>query len=109
MERKRPGKPEQYNVIISSETDARKRPAAFKVKQRTLVAAVIGLILVVAISAGLTVMSIFQASEYYRKVQTLKNQADMHSSILDAYSGEIDALRAGIKVMEAESGLQQER
>jgi hypothetical protein len=96
MERKKPGRPELYSVIISSETDARKKPAAFNVRHRTIVIAAVGVLLVVAISAGLTVMSIFQASDYSERIEALRTQVDIQSSIIDMYSDNIEGLKTGM-------------
>jgi uncharacterized protein HemX len=105
MERKKPSRPEQYRVIISSETDARKEPAAFNIKHRTAVIAAAGVLLVVVISAGLTVMSIFQASYYSQRIEMLKTQVDVQSSILDMYSNEIESMQTGLNDCQAEVSL----
>ncbi len=109
MERKKPGRAEQYRVIISSETDARKRPASFNIKQKTAIIAAAAVLLVVVISAGLTVMSILQASYYSERIQVLKTQVDMQSSVIDMYTGEIESMQTKLSGVSTEASLQNEK
>lgn len=92
MKRRKPGRQEQYCVVISSESDIRKQPAVFSIKRRFAVIAAAGAAIVFAASATLTVMSVIQSARYSNRVEALETQVDMQSAILDAYSGEIDAL-----------------
>lgn len=104
MKRRKPGRQELYSVVISSETDIRKKPAVFNLKQRTIVIGAAGIFGLFVVSVVLTVMSVLRSSHYSLKVETLKTQVDMQYSILDAYSGEIGALEEEIGAAKAKAG-----
>lgn len=87
MRSKKLGK-EKYSIIITSETDARKKPRSFSLTRRALIFAVSAIFLLIfACSVG-TVFSIVQANKYSERAEALKRQVDDKSGLVAAYKTE---------------------
>lgn len=104
MKRRKPGRQQQYSIVIASETDIRKKPAVFNLKLKTIMIASAGTFLLFIVSAVLTVISVIQSSRYSVKAEALKTQVDTQYSILDAYSGEIEALEEEVGKAKTQTG-----
>ncbi len=90
IKRKKKARKEQYSVIFTSETDARKKSASFTVKRRTIVAAVAVLIIMVLGCTAVVAVSIYHVSLNLSKTQDLKYEIEDQAKAISSYEGELD-------------------
>lgn len=65
-------KEERYSIVISSETDARKRASVFSVTRRGLIVLVCAAVLIVLACIGFAVKSVADAVSYSNELKTLE-------------------------------------
>ncbi len=93
MIKKKKAKKEQYSVIFTSETDARKKSACFNVKRRTIVAAAAVVISLVLGCAAVVAVSIYQVSLNFTRAQNLKHEINDQAQTIDSYESELEFLQ----------------
>jgi cell division protein FtsL len=93
IKRKKKAKKEQYSVIFTSETDARKKSASFTVKRRTIVAAMAVIISLVLGCVAVVAVSIYHVSLNLTRTQGLKYEIDDQAKAMSSYESELDFLQ----------------
>jgi len=88
---------ECYNFIVTSGTDARKRPASFSLTKRTIVIAIAGIVVVITISLGSSVFAFSKITGSQRQIQDLTEKINQQSQLLDEYSKQITGLQTSLQ------------
>jgi hypothetical protein len=115
MKNKKAYKKERYSVIISSLTDARKKPFVFSITKRMLICVICAASVIVMGSAGAAVFTSSQATSCSAEADALKIQSDDQAALICSYSEQLLELKQfrymngidskGMKAERCEAGL----
>ncbi len=74
MKKRRENIKEQYSIIITSQTDARKKTLAISITRRTLIVLLYTAIITIVVSIGVTAFSSYKVSDYSKRITDLEKQ-----------------------------------
>lgn len=83
-------KNERYSIIITCDTDARKKPASFSFMRKTVLICASVFVLTVTVCAAIAIVSSSSASFYSDNNKALKSKADNQLKAIDSYKGELN-------------------
>ncbi len=108
-------KRERYSVIISSLTDARKKPFVFSISKRKLIFVICAIFVIVTASAGAAALTSSSAIISSVEADALKAQSEGREVVIDSYSNKLIELKQsrylngidseGMKAIYKETGL----
>ncbi len=88
---------ENFQVIITSGTDARKKPVCFNIRKRTLVIIIAVFFLSIAASLIISATAFMQISDSRKQIQDLTQKMENQSKLLDEYAGETASLQKSLQ------------
>ncbi len=88
MKKRRRKRKERYSIIITSQTDARKKSLVFSITRRVLIISLCTVIVTVIISAGVALFSSYKASGYEKQIAQLEEQINSQTACTKTYAEE---------------------
>ena len=95
MKNKRPR--EHYQIIITSGTDARKKPVSFSLSKRTIVIIIAVFFLIIAVSLIISFTAFRQISASQKQIEDLSKKIDNQSILLEEYTAQISCLQPSLQ------------
>lgn len=95
MNTKRPR--EHYQVVITSGTDARKKPVSFSLSKKTVVVFIAVFFLVIAICLVISSTAFLKISESQTQIEVLTKKIENQSDLLEEYAAQINVLKKSMQ------------
>lgn len=95
MNKKKPK--EHYQVIITSGTDARKKPVSFSLSRKTIVIVITVFFLVIAVSLVISFSAFGQTSKSQKQIEDLTQKIEGQSKLLEEYAAQITGMQTSLQ------------
>jgi hypothetical protein len=86
-------KSESFNILISSGTDARKKPVTLHVRKVSLLGVITAVLVFIAACTGIGFMLLSKDTQYTNEIYSIQKNLDVQNGQIEQYTKEMDSLR----------------